>query len=150
MAGDTRGGSDKLYGGAGNDILYGQGGNDLLVGGAGDDILFGGAGADTFAWQKGDFGKDVIKDFNVAEGDTIDLSSLLQDHSNNLDSYLKLVTDNGSSTLLISTKGEFNTADTSSQQVAAKADVQIDLGQASLPSYDINTLIANHTIKVDP
>ncbi len=150
VAGDTRGGSDKLYGGGGNDILYGQGGNDLLVGGAGDDILFGGAGADTFAWQKGDFGKDVIKDFSVAEGDTIDLSSLLQDHSNNLDSYLKLVTDNGSSTLLISTKGEFNTADTSSQQVAAKADVQIDLGQASLPSYDINTLIANHTIKVDP
>ncbi|WP_218189112.1 S-layer family protein, partial [Pseudomonas sp. PA1(2017)] len=150
VAGDTRGGSDKLYGGAGNDILYGQGGNDLLVGGAGDDILFGGAGADTFAWQKGDFGKDVIKDFNVAEGDTIDLSSLLQDHSNNLDSYLKLVTDNGSSTLLISTKGEFNNADTTSQQVAAKADVQIDLGQASLPSYDINTLIANHTIKVDP
>ncbi|WP_416638820.1 Calx-beta domain-containing protein [Pseudomonas sp. OHS18] len=150
VAGDTRGGADKLYGGGGNDILYGQGGNDLLVGGAGDDILFGGAGADTFAWQKGDFGKDVIKDFNVAEGDTIDLSSLLQDHSNNLDSYLKLVTDNGSSTLLISTKGEFNTADTSSQQVAAKADVQIDLGQASLPSYDINTLIANHTIKVDP
>ncbi|PZW49207.1 Calx-beta domain-containing protein, partial [Pseudomonas sp. URMO17WK12:I2] len=150
VAGDTRGGADKLYGGGGNDILYGQGGNDLLVGGAGDDILFGGAGADTFAWQKGDFGKDVIKDFNVAEGDTIDLSSLLQDHSNNLDSYLKLVTDNGSSTLLISTKGEFNNADTSSQQVAAKADVQIDLGQASLPSYDINTLIANHTIKVDP
>jgi len=150
VAGDTRGGADQLYGGGGNDILYGQGGNDLLVGGAGDDILFGGAGADTFAWQKGDFGKDVIKDFNVAEGDTIDLSSLLQDHSNNLDSYLKLVTDNGSSTLLISTKGEFNTADTSSQQVAAKADVQIDLGQASLPSYDINSLIANHTIKVDP
>ncbi|UQY35587.1 Ig-like domain-containing protein [Pseudomonas fulva] len=150
VAGDTRGGADKLYGGGGNDILYGQGGNDLLVGGAGDDILFGGAGADTFAWQKGDFGKDVIKDFNVAEGDTLDLSSLLQDHSNNLDSYLKLVTDNGSSTLLISTKGEFNNADTSNQQVAAKADVQIDLGQASLPSYDINTLIANHTIKVDP
>ncbi len=150
VAGDTRGGADKLYGGNGNDILYGQGGNDLLVGGAGDDILFGGAGADTFAWQKGDFGKDVIKDFNVAEGDTIDLSSLLQDHSNNLDSYLKLVTDNGSSTLLISTKGEFNNADTTTQQVAAKADVQIDLGQASLPSYDINTLIANHTIKVDP
>ncbi|WP_218189572.1 S-layer family protein, partial [Pseudomonas sp. PA15(2017)] len=150
VAGDTRGGSDKLYGGAGDDILYGQGGDDLLVGGPGDDILFGGAGADTFAWQKGDFGKDVIKDFNVAEGDTIDLSSLLQDHSNNLDSYLKLVTDNGSSTLLISTKGEFNNADASTQQVAAKADVQIDLGQASLPSYDINTLIANHTIKVDP
>ncbi|WP_236101135.1 Ig-like domain-containing protein [Pseudomonas argentinensis] len=150
VAGDTRGGADKLYGGGGNDILYGQGGNDLLVGGAGDDILFGGAGADTFAWQKGDFGKDAIKDFNVAEGDTIDLSSLLQDHSNNLDSYLKLVTDNGSSTLLISTKGEFNNTDTSNQQVAAKADVQIDLGQASLPSYDINTLIASHTIKVDP
>ncbi|WP_279615893.1 beta strand repeat-containing protein [Phytopseudomonas flavescens] len=150
VAGDTRGESDHLYGGAGNDILYGQGGNDFLVGGAGDDILFGGTGADTFVWQKGDFGKDVIKDFSVAEGDSIDLSSLLQDHSNNLDSYLKLVTDNGSSTLLISTKGEFSNGDTSTQQVAAKADVQIDLGHASLPSYDINTLIANHTIKVDP
>ncbi|MEZ6930839.1 VCBS domain-containing protein [Aeromonas sp. S16(2024)] len=93
VAGDTRGGHDKLYGGLGDDILFGQGGNDelfgeagndtlyggtgndtlvgglgndTLIGGLGNDVLEGGEGADTFVWQKGDTeaGK-VAKDYVV-------------------------------------------------------------------------------------
>ncbi|MGS3140269.1 VWA domain-containing protein [Aeromonas sanarellii] len=93
VAGDTRGGDDKLYGGLGDDILFGQGGNDelfgeagndtlyggtgndtlvgglgndTLIGGLGNDVLEGGEGADTFVWQKGDTeaGK-VAKDYVV-------------------------------------------------------------------------------------
>jgi Ca2+-binding RTX toxin-like protein len=81
VAGDTRGGNDKLHGGLGDDVLFGQGGNDelygndgkdilyggtgsdkldggagndILIGGLGNDILTGGEGADIFVWNKGD------------------------------------------------------------------------------------------------
>uniref|UniRef100_UPI0038923078 Calx-beta domain-containing protein n=1 Tax=Acinetobacter baumannii TaxID=470 RepID=UPI0038923078 len=90
---DTRGGNDVLDGGMGNDILYGQGGNDILIGGAGNDILFGGTGADTFVWGKtlntttgnlvtngtndADGSTDIIKDFNLAQGDKVDAKALL-------------------------------------------------------------------------
>jgi len=90
---DTRGGNDVLDGGAGNDILYGQGGADILIGGAGNDILFGGTGADTFVGGKSlntttgnlvtngtndaDGSTDIIKDFNLAQGDKVDAKALL-------------------------------------------------------------------------
>src|SRR5690606_21243106 len=40
VEGDTRGGSDKIFGGDGDDIVYGQGGNDIIFGDAssGHDI----------------------------------------------------------------------------------------------------------------
>ncbi|MNF87047.1 Bifunctional hemolysin/adenylate cyclase precursor [compost metagenome] len=93
VAGDTRGGHDKLYGGLGDDILFGQGGNDelsgdagndtlyggtgndvlsgglgndILIGGLGNDVLKGDAGADTFTWLKGDtVAGSVAKDYVV-------------------------------------------------------------------------------------
>ncbi|MFM5587108.1 Ig-like domain-containing protein [Aeromonas rivipollensis] len=93
VAGDTRGGHDKLYGGLGDDILFGQGGNDelsgdagndnlyggtgndvlsgglgndILIGGVGNDVLKGDAGSDTFTWLKGDtVAGSVAKDYVV-------------------------------------------------------------------------------------
>ncbi len=55
-------GNDLLFGEKGADILKGGLGRDLLNGGVGADRLFGGKGNDTFVF-KGNFGKDVIKDF---------------------------------------------------------------------------------------
>ncbi len=152
VAGDTRGGNDTLNGGAGNDILYGQGGNDILIGGAGDDILYGGTGADTFVWQKGDIGHDVIKDFNASEGDRIDLRDLLQgENDGNILNYLRV--DTATSTLQISTTGVLN-------ESGSNADVTIKLengGSAvNLSSYGstsadiINALVGQHDlIKID-
>ncbi|MBC7200061.1 MAG: retention module-containing protein [Pseudomonas balearica] len=152
VAGDTRGGNDTLNGGAGNDILYGQGGNDILIGGAGDDILYGGTGADTFVWQKGDIGQDVIKDFNASEGDRIDLRDLLQgENDGNILNYLRV--DTATSTLQISTTGVLN-------ESGSNADVTIKLengGSAvNLSSYGstsadiINALVGQHDlIKID-
>ncbi len=59
-------GSDTIDGGDGNDFLVGgQGdGDDKITGGAGDDDMFGGGGADSFCFE-GDFGDDVIFDFDV-------------------------------------------------------------------------------------
>ena len=84
-------GNDNVQGGAGNDTLHGGLGNDILIGGAGADRIIGGhgadrmtgsAGADMFVFQTladsttALAGRDVITDFNFAQGDRIDLSAL--------------------------------------------------------------------------
>lgn len=89
-----RAGNDDLFGGAGNDQLLGgpgldelRGGNgdDTLVGGPGADYLYGGHGADRFIfdvqanWDRPSETNrlfDIIFDFDVREGDRIDLSAI--------------------------------------------------------------------------
>ncbi|MBC7952733.1 MAG: hypothetical protein H7Z12_13065 [Rhodospirillaceae bacterium] len=61
-------GNDRVIGGHGNDIMNGGNGADVLAGGAGDDDLVGGRGADRFVVGQG---KEVITDFNAAEGDRL-------------------------------------------------------------------------------
>ena len=69
------GGDDELYGGEGNDELIGGTGDDTLQAGSGNDFLTGGEGADTFIFKLGETGADTIRDFNLSEGDKLDLSS---------------------------------------------------------------------------
>ena len=72
----------KAYGGNGDDELRGYE-HDYLNGGAGDDTLeshdggtvHGGPGADTFRFF-GEIEEATIEDFNSAEGDVIELSSV--------------------------------------------------------------------------
>ncbi|RWB79173.1 MAG: type I secretion C-terminal target domain-containing protein [Mesorhizobium sp.] len=97
------GGNDTLVGGAGNDTLNGGSGNDLLVGGSGQDTLTGGAGADTFRLDHLDI-KDLITDYNGAEGDKIDLSSLFETAAGgNIADYVHY--DAGTKTLSVDTNG---------------------------------------------
>jgi Ca2+-binding RTX toxin-like protein len=75
-------GNDALNGLAGNDTLTGGGGNDTLDGGAGADSMEGGLGADVFLFGSAtEADGDVIADFNVAEGDRIDLRRIDPDSS---------------------------------------------------------------------
>ena len=75
-------GADTLDGGAGDDRLSGGAGNDRLLGAAGQDRLTGGTGADRFVvWRTseskvGAANRDIILDFNRAEGDKVDLSGI--------------------------------------------------------------------------
>ncbi len=75
------GSANILSGLDGADILAGYGGNDTLIGGNGSDQLTGGTGADSFYYSlDSDSGftattRDLVKDFNVSEGDKIDLSA---------------------------------------------------------------------------
>ncbi len=53
-------------------------GNDTLIGGGGNDSLTGGAGADRFRFQAAPnttTNRDVITDFTIAQGDTIELEN---------------------------------------------------------------------------
>ena len=87
---DGQGGNDTVEGGLGNDRLYGKAGNDLLFGGSGQDYLNGEADRDTlsggpngdtfFWWSTEHMGTgslmDVVSDFNAAEGDILNVSSV--------------------------------------------------------------------------
>ncbi|WP_444875519.1 VCBS domain-containing protein [Pseudomonas chlororaphis] len=69
--------SGTLVGSMLADTLSGGDGNDIIVGRGGEDSLSGGAGADMFAYLNANEGGDHILDYNFAEGDTLDLSTLL-------------------------------------------------------------------------
>ena len=73
-----RDGADILNGDFGYDMLLGGSGNDTLRGGTANDILAGGTGADRFIFAETGFANsDSIVDYSYVEGDTIDLSALL-------------------------------------------------------------------------
>ena len=93
-------GNDTLHGGDGNDYLFGGNGDDTLWGGAGDDVIYAGEGDDTVYVSSGHDtvtlgagadtimvdpsylsagdggGAMIVTDFNIGEGDHIDLSGL--------------------------------------------------------------------------
>ncbi|MDJ0820932.1 MAG: hypothetical protein QNJ09_03850 [Paracoccaceae bacterium] len=68
-------GDDSLVGGNDSNLLDGGAGDDTLDGGTGDDTLSGGAGADQFV-LRADGAQNTITDYNPAEGDVLDGSSL--------------------------------------------------------------------------
>ncbi len=121
MAGETlddnglgrAGGDDVLNGGEGDDIIFGQEGNDLITGGLGDDILYGGSGADTFIFNAINEGVDTIKDFDVSEGDLIDLSAILTGYDSLTDDIADFVIateDSGNTILSVDQTGAGNAA----------------------------------------
>ena len=96
-------GADMIIGSAGNDTIYGNAGDDRLVGGDGTDWLYGGTGADTFVIDASAYnGRDVIKDFALAEGDKLDLSRILEGYdavTSAITDFVKIM-DNGTDTYL--------------------------------------------------
>ena len=81
-------GVDSLVGSNDNDLIDGRGGRDYINGGFGDDHMTGGAGDDKFTIY-GNFGHDVITDFNPGEGDSFfliqvgfaDFAEMLANHA---------------------------------------------------------------------
>jgi Ca2+-binding RTX toxin-like protein len=63
-------GADTLHGGQGGDVIVGGSGAEQIFGDLGDDTLSGGGGADVFHIGPGG-GHDLVLDFNVAEGDRV-------------------------------------------------------------------------------
>ncbi|MBB4863759.1 T1SS-143 domain-containing protein [Pseudomonas nitritireducens] len=157
VAGDTRGGNDILEGGAGNDLMFGQGGNDKLIGGPGDDIMYGGTGADEFIWKSGDTGHDVIKDFSISEGDTLNLADLLQGALPTADSlahYLTFSVSSGTTSIAVSpTSGGTATQTIDLANVDLSAKYAGHVGNGVLSAGDthtvLNGLLGDHAIKTD-
>ncbi|MEZ5902035.1 MAG: Ig-like domain-containing protein [Alphaproteobacteria bacterium] len=91
----------------GDDRLLGYGGDDTLYGGDGYDRLWGGTGADTFVFeQNAAFNDvDVIEDFNLSEGDKIDISDVLFGYDPLSDSITDFVQITSSGDVLIDSDG---------------------------------------------
>ncbi len=102
------GGNDVLNGGNGDDVILGQEGNDTIAGGAGNDTVWGGSGADTFVFHSANEGTDHIMDFNAAQGDKIDISSVLagvDPMAQSLHNFVTVVASGADSLLQVDTTG---------------------------------------------
>jgi serralysin len=91
-------------GSKGDDDLLDDGRDNVLDGKKGNDKLTGKAGADTFVLGK-NYGRDVIRGFDPAEGDRIDLSGavgikgfndLMKHHVTDTGDPIKISADDGS------------------------------------------------------
>lgn len=67
-------GDDSLIGNDRNNRIRGFAGNDTITGGKGNDNIKGGKGEDTFIFNSLDGSVDTILDFDIAEGDRIQVS----------------------------------------------------------------------------
>jgi hypothetical protein len=112
--GSARTTDQALFGGAGNDTIKGGSGSDLLMGQAGNDVLTGGTGADVFRFTQFETGSDTITDFNVTQGDKLDLRGLLQGTgfgaNTNYGQYLQLSTSGTDVVLKVDSTGIGNFA----------------------------------------
>jgi Ca2+-binding RTX toxin-like protein len=64
-----------LIGSSDDNRLETSEGDDTLEGGGGSDTLIGNGGSDTFVFKQGETGTDTITDFDLSEGDKLDLTS---------------------------------------------------------------------------
>ncbi|MES2823984.1 MAG: retention module-containing protein [Pseudomonadota bacterium] len=109
-------GADAMFGLNGDDTINGNGGGDLFVGGAGNDnMTSSGVGADTFKWDFGDQGtvitpaNDVLINFDMFQGDSLNLSDLLQNETAaNLTQYLHFEISGADTTVSVSSAGAFD------------------------------------------
>ncbi|MDH5722395.1 MAG: right-handed parallel beta-helix repeat-containing protein [Alphaproteobacteria bacterium] len=70
-------GDDILVGHGGGDELWGNSGNDILYGGDGADVMKGGDGSDKFIIQGTQSGVDIILDFRINNGETLEITDVL-------------------------------------------------------------------------
>ncbi|WP_458526220.1 Ig-like domain-containing protein, partial [Onishia taeanensis] len=149
----------SIQGSESADVLNASAGDDTLTGGKGDDILYGQEGADVFAWQLGDEGsvddpaEDVVKDFSLAEGDSLDLAELLAgEQAGSIDDYLHAERGaDGEDTILhVSTDGGFagDYAANAGQEDQTITLEGVSMGDQSSEQF-INNLINNGNLNID-
>jgi hypothetical protein len=104
--------SGTLVGSMLADTLSGGDGNDIIVGRGGEDTLSGGAGADVFAYLNVNEGGDHILDYSFAEGDTVDLSALLNANfvngTSQVSDFVQLAQSGSDITVKVDTDGAAN------------------------------------------
>lgn len=106
--------ADNFKGNGGDDMIHGYGGNDRLYGGSGNDTLYGGTGSDTFVFMASDTANsaiDDIMDFNIAEGDKLDISALLQGYdplTHAITDFVQITTNGYNSILKVDVNGGGN------------------------------------------
>ncbi|MFA7276076.1 MAG: type I secretion C-terminal target domain-containing protein [Pseudobdellovibrionaceae bacterium] len=134
-------GDNDITGANGVDAIVTGAGNDRLEGGNGADILRGGAGADTFIFLADTAynGSDTLQDFNITDGDKIDVQSLLSVYhtqGGDLANFIRL-TEDGLGNSIISIDRDGNGTEFAFTQIALLS------GTTGLPS-DMNFILAGN------
>lgn len=94
---------DTLRGGQGDDLIHGGSGNDLIFGDLGQNTISGGAGADTFHSGAG-AARDLISDFNRAEGDRVQIAPGLTYTTSQAGADVRIEVSNGDTIVLQNTQ----------------------------------------------
>lgn len=114
---DGDGGSDSfnsvenLTGSAYNDTLTGDGNANVIDGGAGTNSLTGGGGADIFAFDPA-VTMNNIQDFSTAQGDKLDISSLIEGYdplTHAITDWVQITESGGNSALFVDADGTGST-----------------------------------------
>ncbi len=82
-----------------NDELVGDFGNNIFIGGDGDDQMHGNEGADTFVFNAGETGVDVIYDFSVAQGDKLNIFNMIGNNAGSVSDLVTITQNADSSTV---------------------------------------------------
>ncbi len=80
---------NSIAGGYGDDDLRGGNQADILRGGPGANDLTGGAGGDRFIFEP-DESEDTVHDYDMAEGDVLDLNAIFADVRGNPELYVQM------------------------------------------------------------
>ncbi len=133
--GDQISNFENIVGSDFDDTLRGDDGNNRIDGGAGNDVLRGGGGADVFVLGSSEDGIDTIVDFNLAEGDRLDISSVV--NMNDIDdiaNYVKLEDDgSGNTTVMVNTSG-----DGAAENFSAVANLE------GVTGLDVSSILQDH------
>jgi T1SS-143 domain-containing protein len=148
-------GNDTLNGGAGDDLLRGGAGQDTLIGGQGNDVLIGGEGDDTFTWNLADPGTvgahslDVVKDFDLASGDVLNLADLLQGESSlNITDFMMAEDSDEGVVLYLNTQGTLGDDKLNAdQEILIEGVYMSNMNQTSQEFID--SLITGNKIIID-
>ncbi len=128
--------ANVMVGGTGNDHLVGGPGNDVIVGGKGADSLRGNGGSDLFVVSGANVGNKTIEDFNVGEGDVLDISRALTGASTILTNYVRITTSGSNSLVGICSDGSGT----------GFSNVIVTLSGAQFSQSDLRTLVDNGTL----
>lgn len=118
-------GDNEIFGNAGANRLDGRAGDDVLDGGAGVDVLRGDKGADRFVVSTLEGGADRVDDFNVRQGDVLDLRELFSFASEDAASFIRLQGSGKTVEVLIDADGGANSF---VPAVTVAGDLGLDLG----------------------
>ncbi|OBT09449.1 hypothetical protein A9264_09280 [Vibrio sp. UCD-FRSSP16_10] len=138
-----------------DDELIGGLGNDILIGGLGSDILTGGEGSDLFVWEDLDDGQqDLITDFSLTEGDSIDLIAVIDDLDSGLaldDLLNNLASSNELAASLVENTDDVEitvSSDTQSQSIVVEG-LNSQLSYSDPDSDLLTTMFENQVFKYD-
>ena len=135
------GGNDTLTGNGGDDGLVGEAGEDTLNGGAGSNTLSGGADADLFVFDGDalDGLLDQVLDYNLAEGDQVDLTALFDVAGGNIADFVAY--DDTSGNLTVDADGAGgNAGEVVATFTNTPVDIEVLFTDSTTPGDDSTTL----------